>query len=407
MNKKIRYLLLLFQVILIITGCSKTTNNQESNQNGTNQLNFDTTIETEDVVLEDSKLIDKNDVDLLDESSNTDDLLKIHFIDVGQADSILIQIGENACLIDAGNNEDSDLVVSYLRNAGIKKLDYIIGTHPHEDHIGGLDAVINEFEIDKVLLPDYTVTTKTFLDVIDAIEANKLKITAPKLGDEYKIGDASFTIIAPVKSDYGDNPNNYSIGIKLVYGKTSFISVGDAEIEVEKDILATGFDLTADLFKVNHHGSHTSNSDGFLSAIDPTFAIISVGEGNSYGHPNSNVVTSLIEDDVQVYRTDKQGTIIATSDGINFSFKSNSKTSETDNKSGTSGSINNNTNEVKDKSDNSEEKDELLNKRIVYTTKTGSKYHISSCRFLKNSKIEIELSEAIKEGLSPCSECNP
>lgn len=364
MMKRIKYLLLLFQIIILITGCSKEIDNQVSNQNETNHWN----------------------TDLTEKGNNLEEILKIHFIDVGQADSILIQIGEHALLIDAGNNEDDELVSDYLEDAGVKTLNYIIGTHPHEDHIGGLDGIIENFQIEKVLLPEYTLTTKTFLDVLDAIEEKGIKITRPKVGDEYKLGDASFTIIAPVKSDYGDNANNYSIGIKLVYGKTSFITIGDAEIEVEKDILATGIDLTADLFKVSHHGSNTSNSEDLLNAIDPTYAVISVGEGNSYGHPNSNVVTTLLEDDVQVYRTDKSGTIIAISDGVNISFQSKS-----------SGPI----------KESNINKEESRSKKIVYKTKTGSKYHIKSCRFLKNSKIKLILSDAKKEGLVPCSECNP
>jgi competence protein ComEC len=368
MNKRIKYFLLLFQVILIISGCSNAGDNLVSNKNETNQGN----------------------TGVLHDGSNLEEILKIHFIDVGQADSILIQIGENACLIDAGNNEDSDLVSSYLKEAGVKKLNYIIGTHPHEDHIGGLDVIIDNFQFDKVILPEYTLTTKTFLDVLDAIENKGLKITKPMVGDEYELGDASFTFIAPVERDYGKNANNYSVGIKLVYGKTSFVTVGDAEIEAEKDILGTGIDLTADLFKISHHGSHTSNSEELLKAIDPTFAVISVGEGNSYGHPNSNVVTTLIEDDVQIYRTDKQGTIVVTSDGINLSFKTKSK--------GSLDEINTNSGTVKE--ENSSEK-------IIYRTKTGSKYHIKSCRFLKDSKIKVTLKEAKNEGLLPCSECNP
>lgn len=385
MKKRIKYFILLFQVILLISGCSNVGDSLVSNQNETNQVN-------------DSTLTD---------GSNLEEILKIHFIDVGQADSILIQIGDNACLIDAGNNEDSELVSSYLDEAGVKKLDYIIGTHPHEDHIGGLDVVIDNFQIDKVILPEYTLTTKTFLDVLDAIENKGLKITKPMVGDEYKLGDASFTIIAPVKSDYGDNANNYSVGIKLVYGKTSFVTVGDAEIIAEKDMLGTGIDLTADLFKASHHGSHTSNSEEFLNAIDPTFAVISVGEGNSYGHPNSNVVTTLLEDDVQIYRTDKQGTIVVSSDGVNLSFKTKSKGLIKESDISTSINANNTKDDTTDSTSKGNVEEDNSSKKVVYRTKTGSKYHIKSCRFLKNSKIKINIKDAQNEGLLPCSECNP
>lgn len=324
----------------------------------------------------------------LETSNSVKEKLSVHFIDVGQADAIFVSCGDNNMVIDAGNNEDGEKVSSYIKSFGVSKLDYVIGTHPHEDHIGGLDTVIEDYQVDKVLMPEYKEKTDTYEEVIKVIKNKNLKITKPVVGTIYNLGDAQFTIIAPNKSDYGDNPNNYSIGIKLTFGKNTFVMVGDAEKEAEKDILSNGIDIQADVLKISHHGGATSTSDEFLHAVDPTYAVISVGKDNTYGHPSSDVVTRLQDDDVQIYRTDKQGTIIATSDGINVSLKCETSNSDSDNST-------------------KEEKTAEDNNQTVYITETGSKYHRAVCSFLSDSKIPINLEEAKEQGYEPCSKCNP
>ncbi|WP_066715495.1 ComEC/Rec2 family competence protein [Clostridium sp. Marseille-P299] len=249
-----------------------------------------------------------------DNSTNDDANLKVHFIDVGQADCILIESSNQYMLVDAGNNADEELIISYLNNLGIKRLEYVIGTHPHEDHIGSLDAVIRNYEIGKVILPEKEHTTKTFENVLDAIEEKNLKITKPKVGDKYEIGDASFVIIAP-NNDYGDELNNWSVGIKLTLEDTSFVMCGDAEKEAEEDILSNGIDLKADVLKLGHHGSRTSSSKDFVDAVDPSYIVITCGADNSYGHPHKETMKWLKKRGIPFFRTDKQGTIIATSDG--------------------------------------------------------------------------------------------
>lgn len=249
-----------------------------------------------------------------DNSTNDNANLKVHFIDVGQADCILIESSNQYMLVDAGNNADEELIISYLNNLGIKKLEYVIGTHPHEDHIGSLDAVIRNYEIGKVILPEKEHTTKTFENVLDAIEEKNLKITKPKVGDKYEIGDASFVIIAP-NNDYGDELNNWSVGIKLTLEDTSFVMCGDAEKEAEEDILSNGIDLKADVLKLGHHGSRTSSSKDFVDAVDPSYIVITCGADNSYGHPHKETMKWLKKRGIPFFRTDKQGTIIATSDG--------------------------------------------------------------------------------------------
>ena len=240
--------------------------------------------------------------------------LTVHFIDVGQADSILINTGSAAMLIDAGNNADAGDVVNYIKEQGIKTLDYIIGTHPHEHHIGGMDVVVNSFDIGKVILPKVQSNTKTFEDLLNAISNKGLKITSPVPGTKYSLGEAEFIILAPNGSDYEDI-NNYSVVVKLQFGNTSFLLMGDAGVQSEGEMLSKGFDLKADLLKVGHHGSHYSTSIDFLKAVSPQFAVISVGKDNPYGHPAPETIKKISDAGIQLYRTDESGTIIATSDG--------------------------------------------------------------------------------------------
>ena len=249
--------------------------------------------------------------------------LKIHFLDVGQADCILIQEPSGkTMLIDAGNNADATMVTSYIRNLGITKIDVLIGTHPHEDHIGGMDAVINEFDIGTIILPDVTTTTLTFQDVLTAIETKGYSITRPVSGTTSTLGSVSYTILSPNNTYYSDL-NNYSVCLRMVYANTSFLFMGDADTMVENEILGKGYTVNATLLKVSHHGSDTATSLNFLNAVAPKYAVISVGTGNSYSHPAATTIANLFAKVVTIYRTDQAGTIIATSDGTNVTFDKN------------------------------------------------------------------------------------
>ncbi|NMA64672.1 MAG: MBL fold metallo-hydrolase [Clostridiaceae bacterium] len=246
--------------------------------------------------------------------------LEVHFIDVGQADSVLVIQGDSAMLIDAGNNADSSLVTQYIKSKGISRLDYAVGTHPHEDHIGGMDAVINNFDIGKVIMPKVAANTRTFEDVVNAIKNKGLKVTTPIPQTEYKLGDASFAILAP-NSDQYDDINDYSVIIKLTFGDNSFIFTGDAEAVSENEVLSKGYNIKADVLKVGHHGSSSSTTSNFLKKVSPLYAVISVGKDNNYGHPHQEVLNLLERENVSVYRTDEKGTIIAISDGSKISFE--------------------------------------------------------------------------------------
>lgn len=242
----------------------------------------------------------------------------VHFIDVGQADCILAQNAGKNMLIDAGNNDDTELVIDYLAEQGVTDFDYIIGTHPHEDHIGSLDDVINHFDCKEVMLPNVVHTTRTFEDVLQVVQEKNLKITLPKIGSTYNLGVAKFTIIAPNRK-YSEI-NDWSIGIKLVYGDNSFLLCGDAQADSEYDICTNGIDISADVLKVGHHGSSTATSELFLERVNPTYAIISCGKFNDYGHPHKETLDRLAKHGVKIYRTDEDGTIVARSDGKNISF---------------------------------------------------------------------------------------
>lgn len=244
--------------------------------------------------------------------------LKVHYIDVGQGDSILIQVNGKNLLIDAGTNASENKVISYLDKQKVKKLDYIVATHPHEDHIGSMDAVIKKYDIGEIYAPKKTSTTKTYENMVNAIKSKKLKITAAKAGLTLDLGkDVRCEMFSPI-SDIYENDNNYSVVIKITFGNTSFLFTGDAEKLNEKEMLSKNYNLSADVLKLGHHGSHSSSSKEFLDKVNPKIAIISCGKDNDYGHPHKETMTELKKRNLKVYRTDIDGDIILTSDGKNI-----------------------------------------------------------------------------------------
>ncbi|KJS23238.1 MAG: hypothetical protein VR72_02270 [Clostridiaceae bacterium BRH_c20a] len=256
------------------------------------------------------------------EISTSTDYLEVHYLDVGQGDSTLIMLPDGqTILIDAGCNSAGKGVVDYLKKLDIKLVDHVIGTHPHEDHIGGLDVVINSFNIGKVYLPKVSHTSKSFEDLLLAIKNKGLKVTEAKGGIALNIGDrATAVFVAPNSSNYPDL-NNYSAVVKLIYGDNSFLFTGDAEEKSEGEILLQSrTQLKIDILKVGHHGSSTSTSQPFLDIVAPKYAVISVGKENDYGHPHQEIIKRLEEKGVQYFRTDLQGPIIVQSNGKDISF---------------------------------------------------------------------------------------
>lgn len=241
----------------------------------------------------------------------------VSFIDVGQADSVLIRNGNYNMLIDAGNNEDGEKLVNYFKSLGIEEFTYVFATHPHEDHIGGMDDIINNFKIDNYYMSNKLSTTKTFMDVLDALDGRNLKYTVPNKGDTLKLGDANIKVIYP--GDDKSNINDSSIVLKITYGKHSFLLTGDATSNVERKIYNE--DIKSDVLKVAHHGSSYSSTDVFLDRVKPYYAVISVGKNNIYNHPSNKTLEKLNKRNIKVYRTDLDGTIVFTSDGENLSVK--------------------------------------------------------------------------------------
>ena len=253
------------------------------------------------------------------------DRLIVTYLDVGQADCILIQepLGETM-MIDTGNNNDAEYIIDYLNKTKINKIDYLIGTHPHEDHIGSMDKVIDNFDIGTIYMPKKTANTKTFEDVLKSIKNKNLKVTAPIPGTVFLLGEAKCTILSPVSEEY-NKTNNYSITLKVEYGQTSFLFTGDAEKESEQEMIEMwGNALKTDVLKVGHHGSSSSSTDKFLEKVNPSLAVISVGKDNDYNHPHKETLEKFNKLNVPVLRTDELGNIILTSDGNNIYKQDNS-----------------------------------------------------------------------------------
>ena len=279
-RKGFKGILLLLSMLFALTGCSVS----EATQHG---MAVDT-IQAEDV------------------------LLRVDFLNVGQADCALLSTNGHYMVIDGGNNGDADTILSYLEGQGVEKLDAVVGTHPHEDHIGSLDAIINHFDVDAVYMPKIMHTSKTFEDVLDAVANKGLKIKSPSPGDTIDFNGLEIEVLGPQR-EYKDFNNN-SIVLKVNAGETAFLFTGDAEETAEKDILQAGYDLQADVLKVGHHGSSTSTSAEFLEAVSPSYGVISCGKDNKYGHPHQSALDRLSAAGVQVLRTDEMGTVILQSD---------------------------------------------------------------------------------------------
>ncbi len=341
--------------------------------------------------------------------------MKVHFMDVGQGDATLIVCDGHSMLIDAGDYTKGTAIQNYLKKQKIEKLDYLIFTHPDADHIGGAPVIITKFDIDRVFLSNFEKDNKTYQKMIQALDNKHLKYTTPKIGTQYSLGSAKITILAP-NGSY-DNPNDASVALTVEHGENRFLFTGDAEEAAEKDIMANGIDISADVYKAGHHGSRTSTSKEFFEAVDPAYAVISCGEENSYGHPHAETLNTFRMNGVDVYRTDEEGTIVAVSDGKEITF--NVPASET----WKAGEPNGNTSvwEVPDK--NSENQDASVvtepekkedhsdTKEVTYVLNTKTKkFHRPSCNSLPtvNRKDSTESREDIMaQGYVPCKRCNP
>lgn len=248
------------------------------------------------------------------QSNNADvDSIKVNYLDVGQGDSIFIELPNGkTMLIDASTKDYGEGIVEYIKDSGYDKLDYLVATHPHADHIGGMEEVVKSLDIGEIYMPKATTTTKTYKNLLLAIKDKGLSINTAKAGENiFSDDNLQINILAP-NSDKYESLNNYSAVVKITYKNRKFLFMGDAEKLSEKEITA---DVSADILKVGHHGSSSSTSEEFLKKVNPSAAVISCGVDNSYGHPHSETLNILERFNIQIFRTDTMGTIIAESDG--------------------------------------------------------------------------------------------
>lgn len=321
------------------------------------------------------------DNSLTDNIDYKNDLI-VHFFDVGQGDSIFIQFpnGETS-LIDGGTRNSSAKLIGYLQDLNVDKIDYLIATHPHEDHIGGLPDVINNFEVGNIYMPGITANTVIFEDLLKAIKSKDLKITIGKGGDEIlNIEELKYEILAPNDNEYSET-NNFSIVTKLTFKENSFIFTGDAELESERDILKHGYNISSDVIKIGHHGGSTSTTEEFLDKVNPEYAIISCGANNTYGHPHRETIDKLKKHNINILRTDELGSITVSSDGESIQVISNNDLDD--------GSVNSNSD-------------------YYIGNKNTKVYHSSNCSQLPKEENRIIFNnkeEAEKNGFTPHDKC--
>ena len=330
------------------------------------------------------------------------DGFEVSYIDVGQGDSIFIRCNGESMLIDAGENDKGNTVLNYIKSTGTTKLKYAVGTHPHSDHIGGMDTVMEEIPADYFICPEIDYDTKTWDDVLDVVEENDTNLVYAQNGKSYTLGDSTFTILSPEKNGIYSDLNNYSVVIKAEYKNTSFLFTGDAENIAEDEMINNGCDLSADVIKVGHHGSSGSTTEDFLKKVNPKYAVISCGKDNKYGHPHKETLEKLNKANVTVHRTDEEGTVVLQSDGKSISFVGASEKSAE--------KTYNNTESTKyystvDTTQSEQEETYIGNKN-------SKKLHKKSCSAVSamNEDNKVYFSskkEAINKGYSLCNNCNP
>lgn len=375
--RKTKFFVLVMALVILFTGCSSQTPTGQDNS-----------------IYAGTEASNHPDDMFLSTTIPAQSTFEIHFIDVGQGDAALVLCDGNAMLIDGGESSESSKIYAYLQAHSIDYLDYIVATHAHSDHIGGLSGALNYASVGTALCPVTSYTSKAFNSFVKYLDAQGVSITVPTPGSSFNLGSASVQVLGPQK-EY-DDPNDTSIVMRIVYGNTSFLFTGDAERTAESDILEAGYDLSATVLKVGHHGGDTSTSYPFLREIMPEFAVIQVGTGNSYGHPTENTLSKLRDAGVKVYRNDLQGTIICTSDGEKVSFSTEKNASIQTNPTETTSAPSVET-DVPDAGE-------------YIGNKNSKKFHLPTCKNLPAEKNRVYLesrNEGLQKGYDPCGNCNP
>lgn len=390
--KLFRKLLPVVMVVMMLCGCENVSEFDVSSQSNPQADNIKIE-EQVSVAPSEEKEVESSKTEATDNGE-----MQVHFIDVGQADSTFIELGNGqTMLIDAGRGGDASTVISYINDLKYESIDYVVATHPHDDHIGGMATVLNSFEIGKMYMPKQAHPISAFENMLDVIESKNIDLYTAKAGANITTnGNITIDILAPFTDSYS-NLNNCSAVVRITYGKTVMLFTGDAEQVIETQLLGSGID--ADVLKVGHHGAGSSSATSFIKEVSPEVALISCGEGNSYGHPHADTLAILNEVGAKIYRTDEQGTIVVTADD-NKKITVDKKAS-TVKENAPPVVVQKPVEEIQEETPVSDNQSQ-----VVYRTRTGKKYHRSGCSYLK-SKIETTVSEAQSMGLGPCSRCNP
>ena len=312
--------------------------------------------------------------------------LTAHFINVGQGDCTLFESRGEFVLIDAGEKDKGPAVLDYIKKCGANRLKYVIATHPHTDHIGGLKKVLDHVRTENFITVETDQSTRTWTQTLEAVERNNINYIDAEPGATYSFGEAEFTILAPLSDGY-QGYNNYSVVTKVRCGNISFLMTGDAEKQSEKEMLNAGEDLRADVLKCGHHGSSSSSTAAFLKAVRPDYAVISCGRDNDYGHPHKETLKKLALLGCTVYRTDELGTVIAQTDGKTVTFSTDDGELETAAK-------------------------ETAASKGYIGNKNSRVFHLPSCdgvaKMSEKNKVYFDTrEEAAQQGYTPCSKCEP
>lgn len=329
-----------------------------------------------------------------DISKDTTSELQVHFIDVGQADCILLQNQGQTVLIDSGNRSDYTVIHDYLSNLNIAKIDQFILTHPHEDHIGSAAQIISNYDIGTVYMTNATTDSTVYKSLMEQLTVKKITPVYPESGDNFSIGETAFTFLGPV-SAYKDL-NSMSLVVRADFGSTSFLFTGDTTSQSEKDMLNANENLQADVLKVAHHGSRDSNSYVFLKEVNPVYSVISCGTDNDYGHPHEEALSRLNDVGTTLFRTDDSGTIVAVSNGSDITWNTRGKESTEAH--------------TEDGYGLASDKDEITYSTSFIGNKNSNVFHTSDCSSLPKESNQVQFSirqDALDAGYTPCSRCNP
>lgn len=342
-----------------------------------------------------------------DDNPTVTSKMEVHFMDVGQGDATLITCGEHAMLIDAGPDEKGTAIQLYLQKQGISSLDYIVITHYDTDHAGGADVILQKFDCQTIIMPDYVQDNTAYRNIIQVMKGKNYKFTTPVAGTEYMLGDAKITLLSPVGA-YTDDANNNSICLRVDHGTNSFLFTGDADSSIEKALMASGQNLDVDVFKIAHHGSKYSNSEEFIKKISPKYAVISCGANNSYYHPHAAVLNILRAEGISTYRTDEQGLVLATSKDNTITFNMSPSTTWKAGEGSGTGQIDGDEPTPEPSGGND------VDENTTYVLNTNTlKFHVPTCGSVaqmseKNKQcVTWTREECVNQGYSPCGNCKP